>query len=227
MCGRYSFSTSKEKLRAQFGQQLQIEEALEANFNVAPTQKGYVITDAQPQLLQRYAWGLVPHWSKEGKPSGKLINARAEGIASKPSFRLPIRRRRCWVLADSFYEWKRDGGRKIPYRILRRDGQLLVMAGIWEIWKNDHTTLFTYAIITTEPNAEVAPLHNRMPVIFSSPERQNAWLEEDQLDNVLELLQPPPDGTLRSYPVSTQVNSVRNNGPELHQPLSGPADLFS
>jgi len=117
MCGRFSFSTSKEKIQQQFGD-IEVGTNLRMNFNVAPTQHTYIVTNDSPNRLQYVTWGLIPHWSNDGKNTGKLINARAEGIATKPSFRLPIRKRRCWVLADSFYEWRKGADAKIPYRLL-------------------------------------------------------------------------------------------------------------
>ncbi len=218
MCGRYSFSTSKEKLKKQFGN-IEPGEDLQFNFNVAPTQRSYVITDAQPDRLNYYIWGLLPYWSRDSKITGRLINARMEGIESKPSFRVPLRRRRCWVLADSFYEWRREGQQKIPYRIHAPDGRLLVMAGIWDHWNHQGEDIHTYAIITCPPNREMQQLHNRMPVLLTDAHQQEAWLTASELDEILPLLHTPPDDCLRYYRVSQAVNSVRNNGPELHEPV--------
>ena len=134
MCGRYSFAP-KPKQREALEDMLDLPEALQLSFNLAPTQPAYVIANDQPDTLQRMEWGLVPHWSKDGKNSGALINARAESLLEKPSFREAFRTRRCLVPADSFYEWKTLPGRqKAPYRIHSTDGQLLFMAGIWDIW---------------------------------------------------------------------------------------------
>lgn len=216
MCGRYSLSTSKEKLQKQLGD-IDVGQNLRINFNIAPTQHAYVITNHHPNRLEYFNWGLIPHWSKEGtKNSGKLINARSEGIATKPSFRLPIRKRRCLVLADSFYEWKKEGGQKIPYRILLRNGKLMLMAGIWDEWMDGSHPVRSFSIITTEPNHEMKPIHNRMPVIFKDKRQQQKWLEDQELDNVLGMLKTPKDGILDLYRVSTKVNSVRNNSSDLH-----------
>ncbi len=219
MCGRYSFTTSKEKLIKQFGN-IEVGENLRLNFNVAPTQRSYVITDAEPHRLNYYIWGLLPYWSRDDKITGRLINARMEGIESKPSFRVPLRRRRCWVLADSFYEWRREGSEKIPYRIHAPDEGILVMAGIWDQWKRDGKEIHSYSIITCPPNREMAQLHNRMPVILTQPEQREAWLAENELDDILPILHTPPDGCLTYYRVSQEVNSVANNGPELHQAVA-------
>ena len=216
MCGRFSFASSEDKLRQQFGD-IDIDGPLEWRYNVAPTQPAYLITDATPHRLQRYYWGLLPFWSKEKKITGKLINARSETIAEKPSFRTSFRRRRCWVPADSFYEWRREGKQKIPYRILPANGELLVMAGIWEIWGEGEEEIRTFSILTTEPNREIAPLHNRMPVLLTGAEAREAYLLEEDLNVVRDLLHPPPDDYLRLYRVSQQVNSPRNDTPALHQ----------
>lgn len=218
MCGRFSFSTSKEKLKKQFGD-IEVGENLKINFNVAPTQASYVITNNHPDRLQLYKWGLLPHWSKEGKVTGRLINARSEGIQDKPSFRRPIRRRRCWVLADSFYEWRRDGSHKIPYRIKPKSDDLLVLAGIWEVWRQQDQEIRTFSILTTEPNKEVSQLHNRMPLVLHDRPTQEHYLFEEDLDKLLDLLKTPPDGILDFYRVSKQVNSPRNNSSDLHQPV--------
>lgn len=225
MCGRFSFSTTKEKIKQQLGD-IDTGENLISNFNVAPTQESYVITNEHPKRLDLLKWGLVPFWAKDSKMGGKLINARSEGIEDKPSFRNSIRKKRCLVLADSFYEWIRNGKEKIPYRILPANGDLLVMAGIWEVWKKGDMPLQTFSIITTPPNKEMQPIHNRMPVLLPTKEEQQRWLDHLSIGEVLELLKTPEDGLLSMYRVSTQVNSVRNNGPGLHQQVPEQGELF-
>ena len=228
MCGRYSIVVNEEQLRQQFGPALGLAPgvSLADNYNVAPTQRGYVITDREPDRLNAFRWGLIPFWAKDPRIGARMINARAEGIEDKSSFRKPIRERRCLVVADSFYEWKREGKTKTPYRILPEDGSLLVLAGIWESWRNPaaaterEALVRSYSIITGEPNAEMRPLHDRMPRPLLTAEQRSRWLDPDlPLAEVLGLLETPPDGILRSYPVSPAVGNVRNNGPELHLPL--------
>ena len=226
MCGRFSFVTSKEKIKKQFGE-IETDTTLRINYNIAPTQHAYIVTNDSQHRLQYLSWGLIPHWSKDGKNTGKLINARMEGIAAKPSFRLPIRKRRCWVLADSFYEWRREGSSKIPYRIFRKDGNILVLAGIWDKWYKGDYAVKSFSIITAPPNKEMQSVHNRMPVILTGEETQGRWLDDQPLEEVLSMLQTPPDGILDMYRVSQKVNSVRNNGPELHTQEEEPPDLFS
>ena len=185
-----------------------------------------MVTNDQPERLQHIVWGLVPQWSNYGKNNGRLINARREGIEGKPSFRVPIRKRRCLVPADSFYEWRRENNRKIPYRIFQKNGDLLMFAGVWDVWYDGDYGLKTFSIITTPPNFEMASLHSRMPVILQTREEQETWLQTDDLSEVLALLRTPPDGTLDMYRVSELVNSVGNDTPELHITVPEPPTLF-
>jgi putative SOS response-associated peptidase YedK len=223
MCGRYSVVIDEAKLRKQFTRDLTLPPGgLSANYNMAPTQNGLVITNRKPDTVSEFRWGLVPFWAKDLKVGARMINARREGIEDKSSFRKPIREKRCLVIGDSFYEWQRKEGKKQPFRILPADDGLLVMAGIWESWKPKEggDTVHTYSIITGEPNEEMRPIHDRMPMLLLDEEVQAKWLDPDAaLPEVLELLRTPPDGTLRPYEVSPKVGNVRNNGPELHQPF--------
>jgi putative SOS response-associated peptidase YedK len=225
MCGRFSFNASKEKIQRELGD-IETGSNLRINFNIAPTQHAYVLTNDHPNRLQYMTWGLIPYWSRDGKNAGKLINARSEGIASKPSFRLPIRQRRCLVLADSFYEWRRELDRKVPYRIMLKDDRLLVMAGIWDVWYKDDYAIKSFSIITTPPNKEMATIHNRMPVLLTSKESQENWLKETELSNILDMMHTPEDDILTMYRVSEEVNSVKNNSPSLHKEVPEPPTLF-
>lgn len=216
MCGRYSQVYQIEQAEKQLGISLSASTEIVPNYNLAPTQEAQVILNEDPYLLQLLRWGLIPHWAKDIKQGARLINARRESIATKPSFRVPIRKRRCLVLADSFYEWRRSGKEKLPYRILRKNDELLVMAGIWDEARIDDQYYRTFSIITTSPNAEMEAIHDRMPVLLLNQKDQQAWLGEQSLDETLELLQTPADDVLRYYRVSQRVNSVRNNGPEMH-----------
>lgn len=226
MCGRFSLATSKEKLQQQLPF-VEVTDPVRVSYNIAPTQHAYVVTNDLPERLQYITWGLVPHWSNDGKNTGRLINARREGIETKPSFRIPVRKRRCLVPADSFYEWRREGAKKIPYRIFLKSGGLMMFAGVWDIWYNGDYGLKTFSIITTDANEEISAIHNRMPVILTGIEAQKSWLEADELDDILELLFTPPDGMLKMYRVSELVNSVANNSPELQDEVTEPPTLFS
>lgn len=226
MCGRYSFSTSKEKIKEQLPE-IETGENLRNSFNIAPTQHAYVITNNKPDKLQYFTWGLVPYWSRDGKNSGKLINARSEGIEVKPSFRVPIRQRRCVVLADSFYEWRRIGKNKVPYRIFLKDGKLLEMAGVFDIWQKGNLGHRSFSIITISPNQEMSSLHSRMPVIFENGEDRNKWLDSNlPLEEALSLLKTPSNDILKYYRVSEKLNSPKNNSADLHQELPELPSLF-
>lgn len=224
MCGRYSLVINPDQLVNQFGVSIELPpEGIPENYNVAPTQSGLVLTDRQPDRFSLLRWGLIPFWAKDKKIGYKMINARSETIQEKPSFRDPVRKRRCLVIADSFYEWKREGKQKQPLRILRTDDSYLVMAGIWSNWRDPATdeNLSTFSVITTTPNADMQGIHDRMPVVFPTSEGWEEWLDPQLTPaRITALLSPPAPDTLKSYPVATAVGNVRNNGPELHAPLS-------
>lgn len=227
MCGRFSFVINKKKVQQVFPN-VRIVGDLIKRYNIAPTQQAYVITDTKGGDLKMMQWGLVPHWSKDGKNGGMLINARMETIREKPSFRVPILSQRCLVLADSFYEWRTEGGRKKPYRIFLNNNELMIFAGIWDRWHE----LDTFSIITTEPNAEMSQLHDRMPVILNYEQGFNEgisecdkWLSKDaDIESILQLCQKPHDGLLNMYKVNEKVNSVKNESSDLHN--KAPDDLF-
>lgn len=228
MCGRFSLTVSEKKIQQQLPFLELGNQKIQASYNIAPTQNAYVVTNEAPQQLSLLSWGLIPFWAKDEKIRSKLINARSEGIESKPSFRHAIRNRRCLVLADSFYEWRKTPeGKKMPLRLLPKEGPLLLMAGIWDIWEQPTQPISTFSIITTTPNKEVSPIHHRMPVVLPDLDRQLKWLEEGPLEEVLDLLRPVEDGFFDIYPVSAAVNSPRNNDPSLHNPLPETPDLFS
>ncbi len=216
MCGRFSQVTDKQTLQKILWP-LDVPETLESNYNLAPTQKAYVVTNEAQRVLQQLTWGLVPFWDKEGKPSGRMINARSETVAQKPSFRMPFQKRRCLIPVDSFYEWKRREGEKIPYRIQFKEEDLIIFAGLWEIWKKGNERLETFTILTTRPNAEMTELHDRMPLILETADKRKFWLSDAPKEELDALVQEPvPDGILSYYEVSKAVNAVRNNGPDLH-----------
>jgi putative SOS response-associated peptidase YedK len=223
MCGRYSFVTTK-KQKAQLQTITFVPDDLMYSYNIAPTHQAYIITALG---IRQMEWGLVPHWSKDGKNSGNLINARAEGIEEKPSFRQVIQSKRCLVPADSFYEWRKEpGGRKIPYRITDKADDLLFMAGIYDEWRSKNEIKYTFSIITTTPNQEMSDLHNRMPVILSLREQQQAWLEDGPFEPLQPLLKALPDHSLTMYPVSEALNKPGVDGPQLHERVAGPLTLF-
>lgn len=243
MCGRYTSSSTLAELARVFGVEDVRAEPLEPRYNVAPAQPVYAVAltrrrngeDEGPhRALGTFRWGLVPSWSKDPSVGGRMINARAEGISAKPAFRRAIARRRCLIPADAFYEWQRRTDRdgrpagKLPYAVRRRDGQPMALAGIWEVWRPpddpDAPPVRTCAVVTTSANRLMAPIHDRMPVILE-PVDWEAWLDPASDPKVIEdLMRPASDGVLEAYPVSTQVNRVANEGPQLLAPLPGPPD---
>lgn len=230
MCGRFVSSSTPDELAAYFGVGQVAESVLEPNYNVAPTQDVYaVVSDEGARHLDAFFWGLVPSWAKDAKIGSRMINARAETLAEKNAYKSSFAKRRCIIPADGFYEWEKlakpvknaDGKsiKKQPMFITRADGAPLAFAGLWSVWRGpdkDQEPLRSVTIITTTPNETMAPIHDRMPVILPS-ERWNTWLDRDNTDiaSLGELLVPAADDVLTTVPVSTQVNNVRNNGPEL------------
>lgn len=227
MCGRYSFAPSPKQLASSGLRKPEQVKDWKISFHIAPTHSALVIANDRPAVLQPMIWGLTPHWSPDGANSGQNINARSESILDKPSFREPIRTRRCLVPADSFYEWRTEPGRrKAPYRILLENGDLLFMAGIWDEWGQGPEKKRSFAILTTTPNREMSALHDRMPVIFTHLEEQERWLADIPETAVLEMLHPPADGLLRMYRVSEKLNSPGYDGADLHDPVAEPWVLF-
>ena len=226
MCGRYSFAPKPKQLEAQM-RDIQRPAELKISFNIAPTHRAYVIANDQPNTLQSMIWGLVPYWSADGANSGKLINARTEGIEEKPSFRESVRTRRCLIPADSFYEWRTAPGRqKIPYRILLKGSNLMFMAGIWDEWRRDGEVKRSFSIITTIPNGDMKNLHNRMPVLLTNAEARHAWMSPLAPGDALSLLRPAADGLLSIYRVSEKLNAPGYDEPDLHEEVQEPPTLF-
>ena len=221
MCGRYTFITPAPEVEQRFD--AQFTDAAPTTYNAAPSQRLPVITNAAPHQIQLLSWGLVPSWSRDptghGPASGpKPINARAETLAEKPSFRQLLDRRRCLVLADSFYEWQATPAGKVPHRILLRDEQPFAFAGLWDEWLDRSTGELhpTFTIITTEPNALMAGIHNRMPVILPDRAAEQAWLNDGAgLAAHQHQLRPYDAAAMREYAISTRVNSPANNDAEV------------
>lgn len=195
-------------------------------FNIAPTQTVTAVRVGQQRQreLCPLKWGLVPSWADDGAIGGRMINARAETVASKPAYRQAFRSRRCLVPADGFYEWQKNGRRKQPYYIRLKDDRPFGFAGVWEHWTKAGPALESCAIITTEANELVAGIHNRMPVIIP-PEAYELWLSPDtqEVELLQSLLRPYPASEMTAYPVSTRVNSPAFNERECIQPQSAAA----
>ena len=218
MCGRYTLAADADELVEAFDvPELTFE--LMPRYNIAPTQAAPVVAeDRRGRRAGLLTWGLVPGWRDE--PGAGLINARAESVASRPSFREAFERRRCLVPADGFYEWSHDGERKAPHWIHAPDGSLLSFAGIWERWsRSGAEPLHTFAIVTTDANPDVAHLHDRMPVLISPPDRDD-WLDRStDVARLLEMLGSAPPGSLVHHEVSPRVNRPAEDDAGLIEPL--------
>lgn len=221
MCGRYTLIDT-DKLQERF-QTINAIDDLKPNYNTAPGQIMPVVVDSQDKNeLKLMKWGLVPPWAEEANIGYRMINARSEGIETKPSFRHAFKRQRCLVPANGFYEWQKGQDGKIPHYIQFKQGSLFAFAGLWEYWKRpDGTGLETYTIITTSPDEVVKPIHDRMPVILKK-EHEDAWLDSDNQDTdfLRSLLKPYPAEPLEAYPVSTEVNVAANNDEHLIGPVN-------
>jgi putative SOS response-associated peptidase YedK len=220
MCGRFTMATNAAALEERFHAHLSTEIA-EPTYNAAPSQAQLMILNDHPQAIVRAAWGFVPEWA-DGRPDIKpLINARAETVATKPFFRDAFKKKRCLVLADGFYEWKRAGKGKVPYRIALKTGEPFAFTGIWSTVHDAQGVMQpTFAILTTEANALVAQIHNRMPVILREQDEAD-WLNPRlPLDEAQALLVPLPAELLIAYEVSPKVNSPASNSPDLLQPVA-------
>jgi len=198
---------------------------LPPRYNIAPSQPVAVVRrrpqsgDDQRQLVLM-RWGLIPSWATDPAIGNRLANARSESVLEKPAFRAAMRRRRCLIPADGFYEWKKNGRNKQPYLIGLRDGRLFAFAGLWEAWEGaDHSYVESCTILTTTPNELMAPIHDRMPVILPA-EAYGPWLDPAVPPaEVLAWLRPLPADQMTAYPVSTLVNNPRNDRPECVAPL--------
>jgi putative SOS response-associated peptidase YedK len=213
MCGRFAFYSPSEATAALFGVSASME--VQPRYNIAPTQTIAAIREGsnQERELVMLRWGLVPFWAKDPSIGNRMINARAETVAEKPSYRAAFRHRRCIVLADGFYEWHRQNDTKTPYYISLASQEPFALAGLWESWtdKQSGESLQTTTLITTEANEFMRPLHHRMPVVMQAA-TADEWLAGSE-----ELLQQAADRTpaMQAWPVDRKVNNARNEGEEL------------
>ena len=222
VCGRYGES----KILAQVKGKVpffRAESALKPRYNIAPTQMAPVIVSQDEPVLKNMRWGLIPFWSKDEEIGSRMINARAETVKEKPSFRNSLKRRRCLVLADFFYEWQKIPGstHKQPMCIQLKNQEPFVFAGLWDAWKKpDDAEVESYTIITCEPNDLMRPIHIRMPVILR-PENYDQWLDpkNEDVDELAKLLVPYAEKEMAAYPVSTLVNNPKFDDPRCIEPV--------
>jgi putative SOS response-associated peptidase YedK len=243
MCGRYTLFAAQAEVEERFG--ATADRPLEPRYNCAPSQSLPVVTNADPGRIRHLRWGLVPTWADDESTS--FINARSETVREKRSFAEPFERRRCLVLADGFYEWAErpstegdpgsgSAGGKQPYRVALADDEPFAMAGVYERWTPPRTqtglsdfgggaaetepeAVESFAVLTTEPNDVVSPLHDRMSVVLA-PDEEETWLHGEP-EAAAALCDPYPPTEMRAYPVSTRVNSPANDDPSLVEPVDG------
>jgi len=238
MCGRYSLSRDPEDLAREFEvARIDVRETLQPDYNIAPTKRVPAVLERSPdgdrdappeRRLTLVRWGLIPSWAKDPKIGNRLINARLETAHEKPAFRRAFAARRCLLPADGYYEWYGEAkGAKQPFFIHRGDGGVLAMAGLYEIWRDPTRPdddpdrfMWTCTVLTTRAVDDVGKIHERMPLLVER-ERYATWLDPriNDVDQLRSILVPAAPGLLQAYPVSTAVNNVRNNGPELVAPL--------
>ena len=219
MCGRYSLIADIQDLARQFEFDGTGFDSV-PRYNVAPTQSVLTVTNQDGRQGEYMRWGLIPSWAKDASIGNRMINARGETVAQKPSFRSALQRRRCLVLADGFYEWQKAGKARRPMRIVLKSREAFAFAGLWETWRNpEGETVRSCTIVTTEANQLLRPIHERMPVILPR-ELEEFWLDGDVTDPAAlsDVLVSYPDDLLETYEVSNLVNKAANNGPELVAP---------
>lgn len=220
MCGRYTLTANIDTISQRFkldAHGLKIE----PRYNIAPSQEAPVIVVEDGKVLKMMRWGLIPSWAKDESIASKTINARAETLYHRPSFKKSLTEKRCLVPADGFYEWKKEGRKKIPIRFVLKNRDVFAFAGLWDTWRNQRGELiFSFTIITTQANDLIRPIHDRMPVILKR-EYEELWLdpEVNDVDKLLSLLIPYPPEMMEAYRVSSLVNSPKEDSPECIKPV--------
>lgn len=209
MCGRFTLTLDPAEVQAAFDLSAPPPAEFAPRYNIAPSQAIAVIANGPSRKLEFFKWGLIPSWAKDPKIGNRMINARAETLNEKPSFRTALKKRRCLILADGFYEWKKEGKTKTPIYLQLKDGEPFAFAGLWETWKSpEEEVIKSCTIITTGPNALVKKIHDRMPVILPA-KAYDLWLSPDELsaEKVLPLLKPFAASQMKAVPVSPLVNN--------------------
>ncbi|OGD90426.1 hypothetical protein A3D07_02940 [Candidatus Curtissbacteria bacterium RIFCSPHIGHO2_02_FULL_42_15] len=216
MCGRYGFQ-DPDKIRDYYDIQGDLKD-LKPRYNAAPAQQLPVILRNAKLHAKIMRWGLIPFWAKDMSIGYKMINARAEGIESKPSYKKPFKTQRCLIPASCFFEWDKENGNRNPYLIRLKSQEVFSFAGLYDIWKDaEGKELLSYTIMTTESNPKIAKIHNRMPVILTKDEEKE-WLDLNY-PSAIKLLDPYPAEKVEMYPVSKEVNRPANDYPEIIKPL--------
>lgn len=221
MCGRFTLTTDLDHLEERFAFRA-AGLSYSPRYNIAPSQAVLTLIKVDEPRAEFLQWGLIPAWAKDASIGNRLINARAETVAEKPSFRRALQKRRCLVLADGFYEWKKEGNKKTPMYIALKSHEPFGFAGLWETWRSaTGETIRSCTIITTTPNALMKSIHNRMPVILPR-EAEAFWLDQTVEDpqELLPLLTPFPAKAMEAYAISTLVNSPKNDTPACLTPLA-------
>jgi putative SOS response-associated peptidase YedK len=219
MCGRYTLTLDIAAIADELGLSGE-QPVLAPRYNIAPTQDAAVVTDRYPERVTLFRWGYVPHWAKDVREGAKHINARAETVAEKPTFRDALARRRCLVVADGFYEWRREGKTKTPMYIRPEAGGVLTFAGLWSTWRpsaEKDEILRSFAILTTDAVGIVRPIHDRMPLVLGAEERA-IWLDRARPVTELLPLLAPRDPALAAHAVSPLVNTPANDVPACTAP---------
>jgi len=224
LCGRFVQFSSLRTLERHFQVEIFGGE-LTASYNIAPTQEIFAVVQEVDRRLGKFHWGLLPFWSKDLSGASRLINARAETVAQKPSFRVAFKKRRCLILSDGFYEWQGEKGNKQPYFLFLPDEKPFAFAGLWETWNpgnagDEQPTYHSCTIITRDASTSIRDIHHRMPVILQ-PQAYDRWLdpENQNSEDLQDILDSQHIRKLSHFPVSKMVNRVQNNSPELIRPL--------
>ncbi len=223
MCGRFSNNLTEEKLKKYFSK-IELEVSLETSYNVCPTHSCLVVKNREPYSFSFMNWGLLPVGRNKGN---LLVNARSETVFEKATFKEHIRNQRCWVMADSFYEWKIIGKDKIPYRIILKNKEPMVFAGLYHEWMDNGIPYTGFVILTQKPNLEMSSLHHRAPIILNSEEKRKEWISDISDTRIMEMMEVPlEDDALDIYMVSKAVGNIRNNSEHLHREIPEPPKLF-
>jgi len=218
MCGRFALVTPVAELKKRFNVKLPKGE-IRPHYNNAPGQIMPVIEMENPEQLSLFKWGLVPHWAYDPKIGYRMINARAETVAEKPSFRSSLKKRRCLIPADGFFEWDKKPVKHVPYFIKLKNNRTFAFAGLAAHWEKENEKIDSFTIITTEPNTLIGKIHNRMPVILAQADEKK-WLDPIISDaEALKLLKPFPAKGMEAYPISNLVNNPRNDSAAIIKPL--------